>query len=462
MDSPIDCGKTGLAMKRLSVKTKLTGWLTLLMVLLAGLLFAFLLSISRKVVSETAISQLSQVVQSNLEQVGMIKGRLELGSGFSFYRTGVSTLIYSQSEALLAGQIPVYFAGERAFEDGRIRKVSAGEDQYLVLDVWHPVDEENGVWVRGILEAPENKLLVRNLFLVVCITFPFFIALAALGSYFIVKRAFRPLEDITATAVSINEAKDLYRRIGLPSDGDEFCRLANTFDQLFGRLEHSFEAEKQFTADASHELRTPVSIIQGACEYAKKYDETAEDHQETISMIHRQALGMSELISQLLSMTRLEQGTELLQMEDVELGELLCSLCETQAYDRNRLTLTIPKDITVKADSVLLSQLVQNLIENAWKYGKPEGHVWVSISRGKEEALLEVKDDGIGIPPEEQEKVWQRFYQVDSARSREGGAGLGLALVQQIAKLHGGYMTLSSECGAGSTFTLHLPYGFDA
>lgn len=444
-------------MKKLSVKTKLTGWLTLLMLLLASLLLAFLLSISRKVAFETAISQLSQVVQSNLDQIDASGGRFELGSDFSFYRNGVSTLIYSQKEALLAGQIPVFFAGEEAFRDRIIRKVPAEKGQYLVVDVWIPMERENGIWVRGILEAPENTLLVRNLFLVAFIALPFFIALVALGSYLIVKRAFRPLDHITETAVAINEAKDLFRRIHLSSGSDEFCRLADTFDELFGRLERSFEAEKQFAADASHELRTPVSIIKGACEYAEKYDETAEERQETISMIHRQALKMSDLISKLLSMTRLEQGTESAHMEALDFGELLHSVCEAQGYDRDRLLLTIPEQIIVMADSVLLSQLVRNLIENAFKYGKSEGHVWVSLEKSEKEILLRVRDDGIGIPAEEQEKIWKRFYQVDVSHSKEGGAGLGLALVQQIARLHGGYMTLESEPDSGSTFALHLP-----
>ncbi len=444
-------------MKKLSVKTKLTGWLTLLMLLLASLLLAFLLSVSRKVAFETAISQLSQVVQSNLDQLDVSDSRFELGSDFSFYRNGVSTLIYSQKEALLAGQIPVFFAGGEAFRDRIIRKVPAEKGQYLVVDVWIPMERDNGIWVRGILEAPEDTLLVRNLFLVAFIALPFFIALVALGSYLIIKRAFRPLDHITETAVAINEAKDLFRRIHLPSGSDEFCRLADTFDELFGRLERSFEAEKQFAADASHELRTPISIIKGACEYAKKYDETAEERQETISMIYRQTLKMSDLISKLLSMTRLEQGTEPAHMKALDFGELLHSVCEAQSYDHDRLVLEIPEQIIVIADSVLLSQLVQNLIENAFKYGKPEGHVWVSLERNEKEILLRVRDDGIGIPAEEQEKIWKRFYQVDASHSKEGGAGLGLALVQQIARLHGGYMTLESGPDSGSTFALHLP-----
>ena len=234
-------------------------------------------------------------------------------------------------------------------------------------------------------------------------------------------------------------------------------RLANTFDQLFERLERSFKAEKQFTADASHELRTPVSIIKGACEYAEKYDETPEERQETIAMIHRQAVKMSDLIGKLLSMTRLEQGTESVKLEDIELGSLLRTLCEEQHYEQNRVFLHLQEDLLVRADGALLSRLVQNLIENGLKYGKPDGQVWVTLLRQQGEILLQVQDEGIGIATEQQEKIWQRFYQVNPSRSGEEGAGLGLALVQQIAQLHGGYMTLDSTVGVGSTFTLHLP-----
>lgn len=444
-------------MRNISIKLKITVWLTLLMVLLAGLLLAFMLFISSAVASQTAMSQLSQTVRSNLDQISISGGKLELKDGFHFYRSGVSTLVYSQNEALLAGQIPVSFTGSEPFQSGLTRTVAAGDERYLVLDIWLPMGWESGVWVRGLMEAPENQQLANNLLIVALAALPAFLIMVALGSYWIVKRAFRPLDHITATAMDINEARDLSRRIALPSGRNEFYRLASTFDQLFERLERSFEAEKQFTANASHELRTPVSIIKGACEYAEKYDETPEERQETISMIHRQAVKMSGLISQLLSMTRLDQGTELARMESVDLGELLRSLCDDQAYDRERLTLEFPPGLTARGDPALLSRLVQNLIENAFKYGKPEGHVWISVRKQEKEILLQVRDDGIGIPADQQEKIWQRFYQVDPSRSGESGAGLGLSLVWQIAQIHGGSMTLESIPNVGSEFTLHLP-----
>lgn len=444
-------------MKPLSVKLRIAVWLTLLMGLLAVLLLAFLLSISKVVAAQSSMTQLSQTVRNNLSQTGMTNGRLALGDSFSFYQDGVSTLIYSREKALLAGQIPVSFSIEEEFQNGITRVVNAGGGQYLVLDLWLPMGWDSGVWLRGLMEVPENRQLTASLLRVALIVMPAFMALAALGSYWIARRAFRPLDSIMSAAASINEAQDLSRRIGLPPGRDEFSQLAATFDQLFQRLEKSFESEQQFAADASHELRTPVSIIKGACEYAEKYDETPEERLETISMIHRQANRMSQLISQLLSMTRLDQGTETAKLEPVKLNDLIRSLCQEQAYDPDRLILELQEEVTAAADPALLSRLIQNLVENGFKYGRPDGCVWISVRQSGGEILLEVRDNGMGIPSEQQDKIWQRFYRADPARSGEGGTGLGLAIVQQIAHLHGGYMTLESVPRVGSAFTLHLP-----
>ncbi|MDE6888607.1 MAG: HAMP domain-containing histidine kinase [Eubacterium sp.] len=454
-----------------TVKAKIAAWMTLLTAFLAVLLVVFMIAISSSVAVRTAAGQLEDVVRSNLGQVRIEQGKPQMDSGFRFYQNGVSTFLYSKKKALLAGQLPVSFvsaAASEPFRNGVVRMVDAGEVRYLLLDLWLAADWENGVWIRGLVEAPENSRSAYNLLKVAMIVLPVFMALAAAGSYWIIRRALRPLDSINATAAAINEARDLSRRIGLAPGQDEFSRLGSEFDHLFERLERSFEAEKQFTADASHELRTPVSIIKGACDYALKYDETEEDRQETLDMIKRQAEKMSVVISQLLSMTRLEQGTEQAGMERVELYGFLRSLCREQAYDTERVLVTRENEtdaepgcgtdrICVQANPALLSRLVINLVENALKYGRTDGHVWLSVQRCKQEVQLHVTDDGDGIAAEYQEKVWQRFYQVDSAHSGDLGAGLGLPMVRQIAQLHGGYMTLASEPGRGCTFTLHLP-----
>lgn len=443
--------------KTLSVKSKITILLTLLMAGLAVLLLIFMLFISNSVATQTAMDQLNETVHSNLAYVEVTDRKPVISEGFSYFQNGISTLIYSQKEALIAGQIPVSFQAEIPFENGFIRTVDSTDGQYIVLDLWLASDWQSGVWLRGLMEAPNNESLARNLLFISLIALPIFILLAALGSYFITKRAFQPLDHITATAEAINEAKDLSGRIGLPEGGDEFSRLAADFDQMFERLEHSFEIEKQFTADASHELRTPVSIIKGACEYAEKYDETPEDHAETISMIHRQADKMASLISQLLSMTRMEQGTENTLMERVDLGEFAYTFSQEHFMEHSRLKLNTAQGVFVQANPELLGRLIRNLVENAMKYSDDSSPISLTVAVQNMEATLSVQDFGIGIPHEEQEKIWQRFYQADASRSNENGSGLGLSMVRQIADTHGGYMTLESEPEKGSTFTLHLP-----
>lgn len=445
-------------MKGHNVKRKITLWLTLLMALLTGLLLAFVLMVSRGVVEQSAQEQLCHTVQANTAQLTYHDGKLNLTENFMFYYNGVTTLIYSKNEALLAGQVPVAFHGQAPFASGLVQEVDGGQSRYFLLDLWVPDGWDNGVWLRGMIEAPATGQTARNLLLAAVIVLPAFLLLAALGSWLILRRSFRPLDRIHDTAAAIGEAKDLSRRIGLPPGGDEFSRLATTFDQLFARLERSFEAEKQFAADASHELRTPVAIIKSACEYGLRYDETPEERLETLQTIHRQTEHMAGLISGLLSMTRLEQGTERPAMVKVDLGQLAAQVMEETALNGRTVTARLAPGVTVMADPTLLSRLLRNLLENAVKFTAPKGNILVVVAQTPAENLLRVADDGIGIAPEHQEKVWQRFYQVDTARSEDAsGAGLGLSMVSQIARLHGGFMTLESQPDKGSRFTLHLP-----
>ena len=444
-------------MKFNSVKTQITLLLTMLMAVLAVLLLVFMLFVTNTVATQTTRQQLVNTLRSNLSYIEVQEAKPAIDENFSYYHNGISSLIYSKNESLIAGQIPVTFHAEIPFENGAIRTIESGDSKYLVLDFWLASDWDHGVWLRGLAEAPDTSALSRNLLLIAFLALPVFILLAGFGSHHIARKAFRPLDHITAAAETINDAKDLSGRIELSSSNEEFSRLANDFNHMFERLERSFEAEKQFTSDASHELRTPVSIIKGACEYAQKYDETPEDHAETISMIQRQADKMSTLITQLLHMTRMEQGTENVSMELMNLGSFTEIFCREQPWNADEFTLTLESEVSVLANKELLGRLIRNLVENALKYSFEDRHVWINVSSNQEEALLSVQDNGIGIPLEQQSKIWQRFYQVDASRGADEGSGLGLSMVEQIAKIHGGYMTLESAPGCGSTFTLHLP-----
>lgn len=445
-------------MKERSIKVQLTLWYAALMALMAAMVLGFVLVISSSVSVQTAQNNLTQTLRGNLTQVSLENGSLQVGEEFHFLQNGVYTVVYSQSGALLAGQLPQPFSSvSEPFQNGLIRPVDTGAGEYYVLDFWVPSGWEAGVWVRGLIAVQEGNQTLDNLLIAAAVALPGFILLAALGGYWIVRRALRPLDAINATAAAINEGRDLSARIGLLSGPREFTRLAGNFDHMLERLEGAFEAEKQFTADASHELRTPVSVILGACAYAEKYDETPEERLETIQTIHRQGKKMATLISQLLQMTRMDQGTEAIRMEEISLSELVETVCREQGERSDRLIPAIQTGVTARADGTLLSRLLQNLLDNAFKYGKPGGRVWVTLRKERGEVLLTVRDEGPGIPAEQQEKIWQRFYQVDPARGNDRGAGLGLSMVLQIARVHGGWMTLESAVGEGSAFTFHLP-----
>ncbi|MBM6830373.1 HAMP domain-containing histidine kinase [Anaerotignum lactatifermentans] len=439
-------------MRKISIKIKITLWYLLLMLLMMGIVLGFIIAVSNSVASQTAMTQISATVRENLNQISMEDGKLQVGEEFRFYHNGIYTLIYSENKTLLAGQPPLNVTEVGDFENGVTRTVSAGDEDYYIMDLWRSFGWDNGVWVRGITEVPESATIIENLLTMAAIAMPVFILLSTIGGFWIAKRAFRPLEEIISTADSINEGADLSARIPVPEGGNEFGRLVRTFDQMFERLEASFEAEKQFTADASHELRTPISVIKGACEYSLKYDETIEEQRESMEMIQRQAEKMSALVTDLLQMTRLDQGTERANFKEGDLSELVTSVCGEYMLDR--LHLDVEEKIVMWMDVSLMTRLLENLITNAIKYGGETGQIWVRLERRGGDIRLSVKDEGIGIPKEQQEKIWQRFYQVDSARSGDSGIGLGLSMVKKIAELHGGRMELESAPGRGSTFTL--------
>lgn len=446
-------------MKPSSIKTRITLWITLLVVALFSLMLLFAWAVSSSVVQRTARQQLADTVRANAAFVSLgDDGKLATAQGFAFSRGGVTSLVYSKTEALLAGQLPVGFSASVPFENGALRTVEvAGADWYL-LDLWIAHGWEDGVWLRGLMEVPDTAAAARNLLLAAAVALPLFVLAGALGSFWIVRRSLRGLDAVNAAAASIDEGKDLSLRIGPVPGGQELTRLAENFDGLLERLQRSFEAERRFTADASHELRTPVAVIKSACEYAEAFDETDEERRETLGMIRRQADKMTALIGHLLALTRLDQGTEPLRAVPLDLGRLARQTLGEQNCDPARLRLALAEGVMVRGDEALLGRLVANLVDNAFKYGLPGGTVTVEVRAEGGEALLTVADEGPGIPAGQQEKIWRRFYQVDAARGDEQqGVGLGLSLVQRIAQLHGGRMTLESAEGAPSAFTLHLP-----
>ncbi len=228
---------------------------------------------------------------------------------------------------------------------------------------------------------------------------------------------------------------------------------------MLDRLEASFEAERQFTSDASHELRTPVSVILAQCEYAFENASGEEELYECIGAVQKQGYRMSRLIESLLAFARLEQNEEAFVPETTDLSLLVEQICEDQIPEKGiSLDCNVEPGVKAEVDRTLFSRMFSNLLQNACRYGKENGFIEVSLSQDDHTIVLSVTDDGIGIAPEEIPKIWNRFYRVDKARSsRNEGLGLGLSMVRQIVEIHKGRVDVKSVLGVGSTFNVYMP-----
>ncbi|MDO5799928.1 MAG: ATP-binding protein [Eubacteriales bacterium] len=296
------------------------------------------------------------------------------------------------------------------------------------------------------------------------------ILLSSICTYFISRRALQPLRSLSRK-INETEAQNLSESLEVPDTNDEISHLTVSFNKMLSRLDDAFTAQKQFSASAAHELRTPLAVMQTNLEvFARKKTPTLEEYQELFEMIQSQTGRLSHLSEVLLDMTGI-QSVE--RSDSISLAVLTDEVCCDLASIADQKEIELIQedgDCTVTGSYLLLYRAVYNLVENAIKYNHPGGKVTVKISQKKAEpdcsapsvstdyACIEVTDTGIGISPEYQEKIFAPFFRVDKSRSRAmGGAGLGLALVNEIARQHGGLVKVLESSKKGSTITLILP-----
>ncbi|MBE7121388.1 ATP-binding protein [Bacillus cereus] len=452
-------------MKRLSIKMRVTLWYTGLIVIIMALVLAFILTSSDKVLLFNMKDQLKSTVKESMEDIEYKHGQLKFDDDFATLEDGVNLLIYSKQGELLVGNSPTSFNKKVSLKSDEIQTIKDGNKEWIVYDFLHNVGGDEQVWVRGIMTMNQLSSTMNTLIVVTLISFPLLIIIAAVGGYFITQRAFRPVQQMSDSASEIGDGKDLSKRINLQgSSKDEMYHLAQTFDKMFERLETSFESEKQFTSDASHELRTPTSVIISQCEYALSQRNNSKEMEESLEVILRQSHKMSALISQLLLLARVDQGKHnTFQFECINMSELteivveeLSLMVQEASID---ITTNIEEDLLIKADQTLMMRLLMNLLTNAIAYSKANGIVNMQLYRDETNIIGKVSDNGIGISEQHIAKIWDRFYRVDAARtsSNNGNTGLGLSMVKWIVELHGGEITVESELGEGSTFTFKLP-----
>ncbi len=446
----------------LSIKQKVTLWYACMLVLIVLLLFGFIFSISRSLLQRESDSRLEELVLDFADEIDFENGVYELDDDVRFYENGVIFSIYDEQGRLIAGSVPTGFPADTTLKAFSFQTFSASGNAWSVYDAALPYGEEQILWIRGILPSETLFSVERTLFFVLLIACPLLIAVALLVGYSITRRAFLPIEEIRRTAETIGAGGDLSARIPTERTQGEIRQLAETFNEMFGRLETSFEHERQFTSDASHELRTPVAVITSQAEYSLLPDATPEEQREGLEVILEQARKMSALISQLLMLARADSGTQQLTMAPVDLS-LLASMtaeqCREAAARRQiRLDCEIAPGIMTEGDQASLVRVFLNLLENAIQYGRPGGSVKLTLAVQNDFAVCSIADDGIGIARENLERIWQRFYRVDPSRNPGGSnTGLGLSLVKWIIEAHHGTIEAESGLGKGSCFTFRLP-----
>lgn len=444
-------------MRFITIKTRVTIYFTLMMVLVVALVLIFMLIVGNRVLTNNAEATLLDVVHDNIDDVEYKGGYLDLDE-LNLYRHNVYILVYDEQEQLIGGAGLRHFDGDEEFMNGQTRDVTIDGEKYLVYDLY--VQNPGGnVWLRGITSTDNSFSAVRVIVILSLVLFPVLVLLTAVVGWLIARRAFRPVRQITDTVDAISDGSDLTARIGLKRGRDEIHRLAATFDRMFDRLEHSFNAEKRFASDASHELRTPIAVIIAECEYARQNAKTVEDYEESMEVVERQSRKMSALVNQLLNITRMDQGTHKISLERANFSELVEVVCDEAAVASGR-DIELEKDIApgvyADMDVGLMARLVQNLVENAFKYTAEGGRVSVRLASDGQKLTFSVSDNGIGIDKKDLPHIWERFWQADSSRGVDRGSGLGLSMVKQIADAHGGKLGVESSPGEGSTFSYSM------
>jgi two-component system OmpR family sensor kinase len=354
----------------------------------------------------------------------------------------------------------------RAVTEGRenLRSVPIGSQSWRVIA--RPVLVQGNVTAVFQVARSEEEIdaALAQLRVLLMGLVPLALILAGVVGWFVAGRALDPIDRITRTAAAIG-AEDLGRRLPeeVGESPDEVGRLAATFNRMLERLEGAFKRQRQFTADASHELRTPVTLLLTQLDVALARPRASEEYQRVLVAMREDVVRLQRLVNALLVLARGDAGQDHLEFKQLDLGDLaeqISAALQALAAERDiRLATSTRPGVTVQGDETRLTQLIVNLVDNGLAHTPAGGSVTVTaeVEPGDAAAVLSVRDTGVGIASEHLPHLFERFYRVDPSRSSSGGSGLGLAISRSIAEAHGGRIEVESQPGRGTTFRVRLP-----
>jgi heavy metal sensor kinase len=302
---------------------------------------------------------------------------------------------------------------------------------------------------------------IWEILVVLVLGLPLVVALAAFGGYSLARRALTPIDHLASEAKRIT-AERLHERLSVPNQHDEIGRLAGVINDTFARLEASFDQLRRFTADASHELRTPLSVIRGIGELGLKETRTPAEYKEALGSMLEEVDRLATLVDTLLRLSHGDAGTVHLSPESVDLGQLardvVCSLGILAEERNQQVRVDASNPVVVTADRLVLREAITNVVDNAIKYSPRGSAIDIRVYTEEGRSFVVVADEGPGIAPEYQQRIFDRFFRLDEARSRDGGGtGLGLAIARWAVEANQGEISVDSRPNGGSIFRIVLP-----
>ncbi|QYR57144.1 coaggregation-regulating histidine kinase CarS [Fusobacterium vincentii] len=440
--------KMNKLISRVPVSIKVTAWFTAVIIFLFGIVLSSVILLEDRYINNTSTEELVSAVEKIYENP----------DEFENFDDGIYYIKYNADNEIIAGKIPKDFDLALAFSIEDINTYQIENKKFLYYDTRL---KNTGDWIRGIY--PLSKFQ-NNISKIWNIGFyyiaPFLIILVIFIGYRIVKNAFKPVKKISETALEIKKSKNFSRRIELDNSEDEIHKMAYTFNEMLDTVEETFIHEKQFSSDVSHELRTPITVILAQSDYALDYVETLDEAKESFEVINRQAKKMTNLINQIMELSKMERQNKI-EKDKINFSNIILQLLEDYRtlLENNNIELitNIEKDLRIHGNKLMLERLFVNLFTNAMKFTKTT--INVSLNRINKEVILQIKDDGIGITKEDQKYIWDRFFQTSDSRNKDKnkGSGLGLSMVNRIVQLHLATIDVESEVGKGTCFIVKFP-----
>lgn len=429
------------------ITVKVTLWYTVFVVVLISVMLTISFAIADKMTGDVNQRELTGVVNEMASEMDSDPEE------FDDFDNGIFFVRYNNEGIEMGGMSPKGFDLTLKQLEDTVSIYKKNGEKYYYYD--RKINGTDGEWVRGIV--PVNKLSdeVNRMLLTIIILSPILLLVIVYGGYKIIKKALSPVAKISNTATEIQKNGDFSKRIEIDNGQDEIHKMANAFNEMLNSLENFYLHEKQFSSDVSHELRTPVSVILTESQYSLEYVDNIEEARDSFSVIQRQAKRMSEMINQIMELSKIEKQTDIPSdrinfSETVE--KILGDYKNLFAEKNIEMAKKIEENIYIIGDKIMIERLFDNLLNNAMKFTKDK--INVKLYSEEERCVLEIEDNGIGISEQDKELIWKRFYQVNDSRNKKinKGFGLGLFLVSKIIEQHGAVIDVEGSLNEGTRF----------